>query len=223
MTQGYSGKKDVVDATNVGNGSGEIYKQKNSLSELELRTLDPGSTDVTVVNNGDNVSIDVVSDTAATANTIAKRDAGGRLKAADPVATDDVVTKNHFDTNLPEEIFHSAGGTTASGTAGTLVASIEAQAGNKLVSVNMSAFCHNNGTGSSELKVTFTDDTTNSRTIVQGNWAHGNEFGHSYITDASGPNGATVYSKDIKKIEMLTVGTGTCTRSFYVNAREVPI
>lgn len=113
-----------------------------------------------------------------------------------------------------------ASGSSASGTAGTVIASITAGAGNQLVA--WTVFCSQAAAANSALTVTvtYTDSTTTSITTsvnaaqtVQGN-AGGLVAPSGNITAGS--------TKQVSSVVVTTAGTGVGTRAAAIAAMEVP-
>lgn len=113
-------------------------------------------------------------------------------------------------------------GTSASGTPGTVVATITAGAGKKLIGIQAVAGQTNAAATQVSIRITYTDATTETvvsttaastdivHAIHAGQWRSG---GSSFVPLSE--------SKDIKTVEILTLGTGTGTRTGYVSALEV--
>lgn len=96
MAQGFAAGGETNTGENIGTGS-EVFKQKVS-SKLQMRKLNAANADLTVTQNTNDITVGVNADTAATANTIAKRGASGRVKSAaggtgtDALVADDAAT-----------------------------------------------------------------------------------------------------------------------------------
>src|SRR5688572_17081034 len=94
MVQGYASGGEANTASNVGSGAG-VYKQKVG-TDLQFKGIIAGD-DLAAVDGASDITLNVESDTAATANKIVKRDGSGRMKAVAGVASDDVVNKAQLD------------------------------------------------------------------------------------------------------------------------------
>lgn len=122
-------------------------------------------------------------------------------------------------TSTPAQL--RAVGTSASGTPNTVIATISAAAGKKLVGVQAFGGQTNAAGTQVSIRITYTDATVEtlitttaaSTDIVQaiqaGGWRGGSAF-QAFST-----------TKDIKTAEVITTGTGTGTRTGFVAALEI--
>lgn len=108
-------------------------------------------------------------------------------------------------------------GTSSSGVAGTTVAELAAAAGK--VFVAWSVFASNGAAGTSQVIITYTDDTTTTVAMTSSTQLWGNAGG---LLQASGiPNALS--AKPVKKIRVETTGAGTTARGAAISGIEVAL
>lgn len=117
-----------------------------------------------------------------------------------------------------------AGGSSTSGTPGTSIADIQATSGYKLVAWTVNAGQANAANTQITVTVTFSDATTMAlasvaatATVIIGNWGELLRIAAG-VMNSSSAQGAT---KDVTRIQVTTLGTGTGARWAAISALEV--
>lgn len=116
-------------------------------------------------------------------------------------------------------------GNSTSNTPGTSVADLQAAASHKLIAMTVYAGQTNAANTSLTVTITYADATTS--TVVTGNATAASIFGNQgggIRTTADAASAFTAWSaKDITRVQVTTLGTGTGTRVATIAAIEVPI
>jgi hypothetical protein len=115
-------------------------------------------------------------------------------------------------------------GSSTSGTAGTVVASITADSGKSLVGWHAIANSLTTANSNLRLTVTYSDTTTTTHDTIAGsdNILLANAGG--CVTATSGINASTpFFDKEVTQIEITTLGTGTGTRRGVISAEQAPL
>lgn len=125
-----------------------------------------------------------------------------------------------FASQLSNGLRKKAAGTSASGVAGTVVATLSATAGSVFASLNILAGHILAANTQLRVTVTFTDDSALTKDSKSGEISivFGNGGG---ATDEDGVHQSWSATLGIKKVEVTTLGTGTGTRWAFIDALEV--